>query len=177
MSRRRFALHLLLLMLVGSLIALTPLAYASPPDLLWIARERLQGRRGALHHQAIDAPLVGARQGAQVVGEGEGQEEVGTGEQVGVLLGEPAFGLAPMTLRTGAVAAGVVRIALLPAVIALVHVPSTGWRPAGFDIPQGPELTGRHGRAEAGTVGRPVEADNVGHLQHAGLGGPLRGPA
>ncbi len=147
------------------------------PEVARIAGERLQGRRGALHQQAIDGPLVGARQGAQVVGEGEGQEEVGTGEQVGALLGEPAFGLVPMTLRTGTVAAGVVGIARLAAVIALVHVASTGWRPAGFDIPQGPELTGRHGRAEAGAVRRPMEADDVGHLQHAGLGGPLRGLA
>ncbi len=150
-------------------------AAEAPPEIAGIARKLLQGPGGALHQQAIDSFRVGSRQAAQVLGQGEGQEEVGTGEQVGALLLKPAFSVFPVTLRTGAVAAGVVRIALLAAVIALVHVASEVRGPAGLDIPQGPKLTGRHGRAEASQIRRPVEADDVGHLQHEDLRPRIRG--
>jgi hypothetical protein len=145
------------------------------PEVARIAGELLQGRRGTLHQQAIDGPRVGARQGPQFGRQREGEQVVAAGQQTGALLGEPALGLVPVTLRTGAVAAGVVRIDRVPALIALMDVTSTGWRPAGFDIPQGPALTGRQGRAEPGAVRRPVEADDVGHLQHEDLRPRIRG--
>jgi len=130
-----------------------------------------------LHQQAVDRLGMVARQGAQGGRQGNGEPEGGAGQQVAALLGQPPIGLLPVTLGTVAVAAGVVGIARLCAVVALVHVPPQGRRPAGLNIPQGPALTGRQGRAVAGAVRRPVEADDVGHLQHDDRGPGLRGPS
>jgi len=147
------------------------------PEVAGIQGERLQGRGGTLHQEPVDGLRVGARQRAQGLGEGEGQEEVGAGEQAGPLGGEPAGGLVAGTLRTMAVAAGVIRVDRVPALIAPMDMASQGRRAAGFEIPQGPTLAGPQGLAEARAVRRPVEADDVGHLQHADLGPGLRGLA
>jgi hypothetical protein len=56
---------------------------------------------------------------------------------------QPAVGLVAVTLRTVAVAAGVKRIHLLAAVIALMHVASQGRRPTGFEVAQSPAMLGK----------------------------------
>jgi hypothetical protein len=55
---------------------------------------------------------------------------------MGSLFFKPAFGLVLVTLRTGAVAAGVIGKHFLRAVIALIDVTSKERRTAGGDIPQ-----------------------------------------
>lgn len=147
------------------------------PEIAGIARELLQGRRGTLHQQTIDGFRVSARQGAHLLGQGEGQEDVGTGEQVGALLLKPAFSVLAVTLRTGAVTAGVGRLARLAAVIALVHVASEVRGTAELELLQGSLLTGQQPVFDASQIRRPVEADDVGHLQHEDLRPRIRGPA
>ena len=68
-----------------------------------------------------------------------------------------------------AVAAGVTRVHLPPAVIALMDVASQGRRSTGVEIAQGPVVTGQHAIGEARAIRRPVEADDVRHLEHVGL--------
>jgi hypothetical protein len=68
-----------------------------------------------------------------------------------------------------AVAAGVIRVHLPPAVIALMDVASQGRRPAGAEIAQRPAVTGQEAISEARQIRRPVEADDLRHLEHAGL--------
>ncbi len=78
----------------------------------------------------------------------------------------PAFGLILVTLRTGTISAGVVRVDFLLAVIALMDMASEERRAAGGNIPQSPLLH----RAQADTgllaIRRAVEADDIGHLRH-----------
>jgi hypothetical protein len=82
---------------------------------------------------------------------------------------QPAVGLVAVTLRTVAVAAGVKRIHLLAAVIALMHVASQGRRPTGFEVAQSPAVTGQNAIGEASEIRRPVKADALRHLQHDAL--------
>ena len=49
-------------------------------EIARVQRERLHRRGGTLHQQAVDLLRMGARPGAQGLGEGEGQEEVGAGQ-------------------------------------------------------------------------------------------------
>ena len=48
---------------------------------------------------------------------------------------------------------------------------STVRRATLFEIPHGPGVTGQHAIADVSAVCRTVEAENVRHLQHAGLWG------
>lgn len=68
-----------------------------------------------------------------------------------------------------AVAAGVKRLHRPAAVIALMHVASQGRRPTGFEVAQGPAMTGQDAIGEAREIRRPVEADDRRHLQHDAL--------
>lgn len=86
-----------------------------------------------------------------------------------MLRGQPAVGLVAVTLRTVAVAAGVKRIHLPAAVIALMHVASQGRRPTGFEVAQGPTMTGQDAIGEARQIRRPVETDDFRHLEHDAL--------
>ena len=67
------------------------------------------------------------------------------------------------------------RVHLPPAVIALMDVASQGRRPTGVEIAQGPTVTGQDAIREARQIRRPVEAENVRHLEQVGL--PIRGRA
>ena len=77
----------------------------------------------------------------QIIGQREGHQEVGTGEQVSPLFVQPTIRLELVTLRAGAIAAGVIREQLLRTVIALMDVASKERRAAGSDIAQSPYLT------------------------------------
>ena len=79
---------------------------------------------------------------------------------------DPTIGLELVTLRTGAIAAGVIPGHLLLTVIALMDVTSKVRRAAGGDIAQSPFLSRTPAAAGLLNVCRTVEADNIGHLQH-----------
>ena len=68
-----------------------------------------------------------------------------------------------------AVATGVKRVHLPPAVIALMDVASPGRRSTGVKIAQRPAVTGQDAIGEAREIRRPVEANDLRHLQHDAL--------
>ena len=119
------------------------------PYIPRIACEREQGRGGALHEQPVHSLLMGSGERPQLIRQGEGEQVVGAGQQAGALRREPAVGLVAVTLRTMTIAAGVKRVHLPPAVIALMDVASQGRRPAGFEIAQGPAVAGQDAIGEA----------------------------
>ena len=82
---------------------------------------------------------------------------------------EPALGLVAVTLGAVTIAAGVKRVHLPPAVIALMDVASQSRRPAGFEIAQGPAVAGQDAIGEARQIRRPVETDDLRHLEHDDL--------
>ena len=143
---------------------------AEPPaHIAAIAGEREEGRRRAFHQQPVHEFLMGSREGPQRIRQGEGEQIVGARQQAGALRGEPPVSLVAVALGTMAVAAGVPRVHLPPAVIALMDVASQGRRATGVEIAQGPPVTGQHAIREARQVRRPVEADDRRHLQHDAL--------
>jgi hypothetical protein len=75
-----------------------------------------------------------------------------------------------VTLRTGAISAGVVGEHFPPAVIALVDMTSKERRAASGDIPQSALLNRTQGVSKPLLVRRAVEADDIGHLDHEDLG-------
>ena len=79
---------------------------------------------------------------------------------------KPALRLVLVTLRTGAVAAGVIGKDFLLAVIALIDMASKQRRAAGLDIAKSPFLNGAERVPSLLSIRRAVEADNIGHLQH-----------
>jgi hypothetical protein len=82
------------------------------------------------------------------------------------LLFNPAFGLILVTLRTGTISAGVVRVDFLLAVIALMDMASEERRAAGGNIPQSLFLDRAQTNAGLFAVCCAVEADDFGHLRH-----------
>ena len=111
---------------------------------------------------------MGSREGPQLIRQGEGEQIVGARQQAGALRREPAVGLVAVTLRTMAVTAGVKRVHLRPAAIAMMDVASQG-RPTRFEIAQRPAVTGQDAVGEACQIRRPVEANDLGHLQQDAL--------
>jgi hypothetical protein len=112
---------------------------------------------------------------AQFSGKGKSQKEIAAGQEAAALSLKPAFGLILVTLRTGAIAAGVVRKDLLLTVIALIDMASKERRAASGNIPQSPFLNRTQDVAVLLLVRRAVEADDIGHLQPEDLG--IRGPS
>jgi hypothetical protein len=105
-----------------------------------IGRQLLQSIGGGLHQQAVDFLGMGASEWAQTGGQRESHQKVGAAWEAGALFVDPALSLRLVTLRAGAVAAGVVGKDFLLAMIALVDMASQQRRPAGGDIPQSPFL-------------------------------------
>jgi hypothetical protein len=131
-----------------------------------IVGEFLQCVGGSFHQQAVDDLGMRAGQWAQFSGERERDQKVGTRQQMAALFLNPAIRLTLVTLRAGAVAAGMIREHFLLAVIALMDMASKERRAAGGNIPQSPLLDRTQRDAGLLTVRRAVEADNIGHLQH-----------
>jgi hypothetical protein len=67
------------------------------------------------------------------------------------------------------VTTGVKGVHLPAAVIALMDVASQGRRSTGLEIAQGPAVAGQDAIGEAREIRRPVEADDLRHLQHDAL--------
>ena len=99
-----------------------------------IVGQLLQGVRRGFHQQAVDNLGVRAGQWTQLAGQREGDQEIGTREEVAALFFNPAVCLTLVTLRAGAVAAGVIRKDFPLAAIALMDVASKERRAAGGDI-------------------------------------------
>lgn len=104
-------------------------------EIVRIGRQFLQGIGGGLHDQAVDFLRMGACQWAEFGGQSKSDQKVGTLREAIALFVDPALGLRLMTLRAGAVAAGVIGKDFLLAMIALVDVASQRRRPADGDIP------------------------------------------
>jgi hypothetical protein len=68
-----------------------------------------------------------------------------------------------------AVAAGVKRVHLPAAVIALMDVAAQGRRPTDCEIAQRPTVTGQDAIGEAREIHRSVKTDDLRHLQHDAL--------
>ena len=132
----------------------------------WIASQLLEGRRGGLHQQAVDEFGMRPSQGTQLGWQREGDQVIRAREQSLTLLADPAFGLIAVTLRATAVAAGVIRIDLLRAVVALVDMASKERRAAVSNIAKGLFLNRCQLGSELRAIRIAVEADNVSHLQH-----------
>src|ERR1019366_2436160 len=131
-----------------------------------IVGQLLQGVCGSFHQQAVDDLGMRTGQWAKFGGKREGDQEVATPQQVAALFLNPAVGLTLVTLRTGTVAAGVIREDFLLAAVALMNMASKEWRAAGGDIPESPFLGRTQRDAGPFAVRRAVEAHNIGHLQH-----------
>ena len=142
---------------------------------LGIGRQLLQSIGGGLHQQAIDFLRMGSCEWAELGGQSEGHQKVGTRRKAAALLFNPAFRLCLGTLRTGAVAAGVIREDFLLAMTALVDVASQLRCPARGDIPQSPFLNRTQRASILPEIRLTVEADDLGHLQHEDPG--FRGPS
>ncbi len=108
-------------------------------------------------------------------GKSKGHQKVGTRREAVALFVDPALGLRLMTLRTGAVAAGVIGKDFLLAMPAQVDMASQQGRPAGGNIPQSPFLNRTQRVSVLPEIRLTVEADDFGHLQHEDLG--FRGPS
>src|SRR5207237_8496909 len=113
----------------------------------------------------------GVEQCSQSRWQGEGHKVVSTGQEPLSLLLQPTLGLLAMALGTMAVAAGVITILLVTTVleITLPKMAPTGRGAAAHQILQHLLLAGQ--KTMRPWIGRPVEAENVGHLDH---GRPLR---
>ena len=109
---------------------------------------------------------MGTSQWTQVRRQGEGHQEIGTGQKAAALPNKPALGLILVTLRAGAIAAGVVGKDFLPAVIALVDMTSKERCMASGNIPECPFAIRVQGVSVLLAVRRAVETDDIGHLQH-----------
>src|SRR5207247_8366985 len=77
--------------------------------------------------------------------------------------------LVAVTLWSVTIPAGVILLHLPAAVISLMYVASEGRRPTGFEIAQGPAVAGQDAIGETRDIRRPVEADDLRHLQHDDL--------
>lgn len=81
---------------------------------------------------------MGTSQLTQLRRKSKRHQEIGAWQQAIVLASKPALGLILVTLRAGAIAAGVVGKDFLLAVIALVDVASKEWRTTSGNIPERP---------------------------------------
>jgi hypothetical protein len=134
-----------------------------------IACEREERCGSALHQQPVHGLLMGSRERPELIRQSEGEQVVGAGQQAPALRRQPAVGLVAVTLRAVTIPAGVKRVHLRAAVIALMHVASQGGRPTGFEVAQSPVVTGQDAIGEARQIRRPVETDDFRHLEHDAL--------
>ena len=121
---------------------------------------------GGFHQQAVDLFWMGTGQRTQFGRQRKGHVEIGTGQKAVTLSSEPALRLIVVTLRAGAIFAGVIGKDLLPTVIALVDMASKERRTASGNIPERPFPIRVQSISVLLAIRGAVEADDIGHLQH-----------
>src|SRR2546425_12094605 len=99
-------------------------------------------------------------QWTQFGGQRKGYQEIGAGQKTAALSSDPALGLILVTLRAGAIFAGVIGKDLLLTVIALVDMASKERRAASGNIPECAFAVGVEHIPVLFAVGRAVEADD-----------------
>ena len=122
--------------------------------------------RGA-EEQVVEEPLVAAGGCSQFGRQGEGEQEVGDGQEQVALRGQPFLRVTVLTLGAVAVAAGMVQVAGLAAVGALVDLSAQGGCATLLDGPHCFVVAGQHVRAEAGALGRAIAPEDLGEFYHA----------
>src|SRR5262245_61466718 len=91
--------------------------------------------------------------------------DVGRLEHLALTGSKPRGLRGAMTFGAATVPAGVVRLDLVPTVVALRDMAAEGRGPAHGNGPQGPVLRAREGRSIAGQKGVPMLAHDIGHFQ------------
>jgi hypothetical protein len=122
--------------------------------------------RGA-EEQVVAEPLVAAGECSQFGRQGEGEQEVGDGQEQVALRLQPFLRVTVLTLGAVAVAAGMVQVARLAAVGALVDLSAQGGCATLLDGPHCFVVAGQHVRAEAGALGRAIAPEDLGEFYHA----------
>src|SRR5439155_13412828 len=115
--------------------------------------------------EPIELARVLQRQGSEVVRQGKGGMRVGRLEEFALLGREPGGLGRAMTLGAAAMPARVVRLDLVPTVVALRDMSPEGRGPAHGDSAQGTMLCAREGRSIAGQKGDAMLAHDIGHFE------------
>ena len=95
------------------------------------------------------------------------------GRELGAVLCQPFGPSQALRLVAVAIGAGVVTDPAMPAAVALVHVPAENRRAADFDGAHDPPLCGAHGVAMSLSIGRAMNAKNVGDFKRRPAHRPL----
>jgi hypothetical protein len=139
-------------------------------EITWVGGQLEKRLRRRPEQGVVDGFRMGARQSPQRSGQCEGDQVVGTGEQTAALASQPSLTLIPVTLGTVPVATRMIGIDVPATGRTRIDVASKERRSAMENIPESALL----GRTQpiSGLLAkrRAVEADDVGHLQHDGLG-------
>ena len=132
---------------------------------LGIGGDGPQGLGGGLEQQIIDHGLVVEGDGGDLSWQGEDDMEIGRGQQIGLTLGQPNLGRRTLTLGAMAVAAGVVAHRQALAVVAARDMTAQLGGATGLNGRHGLELTKAQVSGMVTAIGRPMGAEDVGHLQ------------
>jgi len=121
------------------------------------------GRRA--QQDAVDDFLVLQGDGSDLIRNGKDNVKIGNRQKLGAVFCQPLGPGQGLTLVTVAIGAGIVTDPLVAAAVALVHVPAKNGRAADLDGAHDPPLCGAHGMAMSLSIGRAMNAKNVGNLQ------------
>ena len=144
--------------------------YADHPeagaDEPWILSQLLQGRGGSAKEQVVDRLLIAARERAQLGGQGKGDQKVSNRQQQTLLRLQPSISLFILALGAVAVLAGVIAVALLLALGAVIELAAQTRGAAAFNVLHGAVVRGQHAVAELSAIGWAMQPEDVSHFQH-----------
>ena len=136
-------------------------------EMLGIGRDAEQGLGGGSHERVVHHPLMGARDRAELLRQGEGDEEIGARQQPRPVAIEPAPRLLPVALGAVAIATGVIAVLGLVAVVALPEMPTARGGTTGDEVVEGAAMRREQTGAVRLTIGGAGRAHDVGDLEHA----------
>jgi hypothetical protein len=144
-------------------------------EVFRVGSDGAEGFGACPEEDGVDHAFVLKSHGGNFIRDGKDDVIIGNGKQLGHARFEPLCFGQRLTLRAVAVAAGVIRDSLGPALVAHVDVPTQDGSPAGFDGAHGTMLLARHGSAVDLAVLRAALAEDAGHFQcrpsHGNAGG------